>query len=116
MHIARNSYDIAKDFAPWFLTIARGRAIDAIRKKARIKEIAAEDAGQQKVEWSVQSEGLSLELLNGLSERDRDILRRVYFDGEDEATVAVRHGVSLGNFRVLTHRLRRRVKQLLEEG
>lgn len=105
---------------PWLLGIARRAAATQRRGSARrgalYDRLRAQDApAQTGAEVSVPDSQLALALAT-LSERDREALTLVAWDGLDQRSAARVMGCTSGALRVRVHRARRRLARALDSA
>ena len=116
-----STYDPAQAIGPWLRTIARHRAIDVLRRRARAPE-EPEAAGVQSAE-GVAIERLDAERVRAalarVPPRDRALLVLRYWEDQPVEAIARALGMTDGGVRVALMRARRRLGALLavrEEG
>jgi RNA polymerase sigma-70 factor (ECF subfamily) len=121
-----SSFEVGRDPAPWFATIARRVAIDIQRREARRPTTALDDApvddpglvteppsAEQLWEtWQVRA------AIDTLEERERDVVRMQHLDGYTHQEIAERLGVALGTVKSRSYRAHRtlagRLRHLIE--
>jgi RNA polymerase sigma-70 factor, ECF subfamily len=114
----RRVADVPADPLPWLFGIAR--RVLANRRRSDARAAALNDRLQattplQQAELRATPVDAALErALGALSERDRELLLLVAWDGLDPARAACALGVRPGTFAVRLHRARRRLARLLE--
>lgn len=107
IHLKRHTWDQTKPLGPWVLAIARNKMIDDLRRRGRRKEVAVD---LSVVEFEGEDSQSSIDahdvnrVLDGLSERNRDIVRSISIDGQAARDVADRLGMSEVAVRVALHR------------
>jgi RNA polymerase sigma-70 factor (ECF subfamily) len=123
----RASFDAARPFAPWLYAIARRAALDE-RGKPHRRDTTWSDlspAGQERAAAPADTPGADA-LIEALTVRDqvREALRALppdqrlcvilrEYEGRSHGEIAAILGCSEGNARVLTHRARRALRELL---
>lgn len=105
-------------FRSWITAIARFRSIDYLRRYSRrrseedISEYENKLANDNMLEIINEDISDSMEkLLGGLSDEDRDIILRYYWDDENVEKIADDYGVSSSSIYSRMSRARRRLKQ-----
>lgn len=105
-------------FRNWITAIARFRSIDYLRRYSRrrseedISEYENKLANDNMLEIINEDISDSMEkLLGGLSDYDRDIILRYYWDDENVEKIADDYGVSSSSIYSRMSRARRRLKQ-----
>ncbi len=105
-------------FRSWITAIARFRSIDYLRRYSRrrseedISEYENKLANDNMLEIINEDISDSTEkLLGGLSDEDRDIILRYYWDDENVEKIADDYGVSSSSIYSRMSRARRRLKQ-----
>lgn len=105
-------------FRNWITAIARFRSIDYLRRYSRrrseedIAEYENKLANDNMLEIINEDISDSTEkLLGGLSDEDRDIILRYYWDDENVEKIADDYGVSSSSIYSRMSRARRRLKQ-----
>lgn len=105
-------------FRNWITAIARFRSIDYLRRYSRrcseedISEYENKLANDNMLEIINEDISDSMEkLLGGLSDEDRDIILRYYWDDENVEKIADDYGVSSSSIYSRMSRARRRLKQ-----
>lgn len=106
---AASSYDPARALEPWLYQIARRTSIDLVRveERARRRSMAAQNESSGVADDAVDRLCTQFEMsaaLGRLRERDRELLRMLYFEELSQADVASRLGVPLGTVKSRSHR------------
>jgi RNA polymerase sigma-70 factor (ECF subfamily) len=120
VHRARQTYDPARPFAPWFYAIINSRLIDALRSRKRVtlRETPDEEALAQQPAPSTESAGSELretlaQAVSRLPRVQREVVSLLKYDDLSVREVAVRLGMSEAAVKTTAHRgyklLRRRV-------
>jgi RNA polymerase sigma-70 factor (ECF subfamily) len=108
IHLKRSSWDDSRPLAPWIATIARNKVIDALRRNGRKVTLSMDDALFELIEAPAPVEetdtGLLEQMLAGLKQRDRDIVRSISIEERGTRETASRLGMSEGALRVALHR------------
>jgi RNA polymerase sigma factor (sigma-70 family) len=101
--------DVPRAELPWLLAVARRSLANARRSRARQSALAERVAAQPAIGVaSADVDPRVAEALAQLSERDREILLLVVWDGLDRAGIARVVGCTQQEVRVRLHRARRR--------
>lgn len=107
IHLKRHTWDPAMPLGPWVLAIARNKMIDDLRRRGRRPEVAI-DLTQFDIEGEDQQASIDAHdvarILNGLSERNRDIVQSISIDGHSARDVGDRLGMTEVAVRVALHR------------
>lgn len=107
IHLKRHTWDPAMPLGPWVLAIARNKMIDDLRRRGRRPEIPI-DLTQFDIEGDDQQASIDAQdvarILNGLSDRNRDIVQSISIDGHSARDVADRLGMTEVAVRVALHR------------
>jgi RNA polymerase sigma-70 factor, ECF subfamily len=114
----RRLEDAPEDQLAWLLGIARGVLANRRRSENRASALrtrltAEASARAQGVQDSREHRTPVMRALEGLGERDREVLLLVAWDGLDRAQAARVLGVTSGAFAVRLHRARRRFERAL---
>lgn len=107
VHLKRHTWDPREPFAPWVHTIARNKAVDALRRRGRRVELTIDDFAEvlSAPEARDPTEGRDVErLLGSLGERQRDIVRSVSLEDRSIRETAERLSMTEGAVRVALHR------------
>jgi RNA polymerase sigma factor (sigma-70 family) len=110
-------FEAGRDFAPWFATIARRAAIDALRTEQR-RPVEALDhadpsdgelvtlppsAEQIETVWAVRT------AIDSLEPNEREIVRLQHLEGHTHSEIAEQLGVAVGTVKSRSHRAHRRL-------
>ena len=113
----RRLEDVPSESLPWLLAVARNviatQRRGALRRGAlhlRLRSTAVEPVEQ----LAVEELGPVAAALASLSEKDREALTLIVWDGLQPSRAAAVLGESPGTFRVRLHRAKRRLRQLLD--
>jgi RNA polymerase sigma-70 factor (ECF subfamily) len=114
---AANTYDPERALGPWLLSIARYTALDVLRRELRPTRGGHEAEQDAVVEgprfdrvwlsWTVQ------EALRRLSDDERQIIRLTFYDDLTHTQIAERLNLPIGTVKSRSHRVYRRLAQLL---
>jgi RNA polymerase sigma-70 factor, ECF subfamily len=101
---------------PWLYGVARNVIANRLRKDLRYRELAA--ASTVRVEpdhaETVSGQREALAVLADLSDRDRELVRLVAWEGLDARDAGLVLGCSRATVHVRLHRLRKRLEQVLD--
>jgi len=117
-HGARQTYDAARPFAPWFYAIASSRMIDVIRRERRIesRQIAT-DALPERASREDARDAIDVEAIHAalaaLPPRQREVIARMKLGDESVREVAGRLGISESAVKITAHRGYQALKRLL---
>lgn len=107
IHLKRHTWDPDKPLGPWVLAIARNKMIDDLRRRGRRPEVSV-DLSEEQFEGEDQQAALDAHdvarVLNGLSDRNREIVRAVSIEGQTAREVADRLKMTEVAVRVALHR------------
>lgn len=111
IHRVRHTYDPARPILPWVAAIAQARAIDALRRRGRRREIAdepamlaqADPAAVERVEQRAAQRDLD-GLLNHLPGRQRQVVEMVRLREMSLIDAAATSRLSVGAVKALLHR------------
>jgi RNA polymerase sigma-70 factor (ECF subfamily) len=122
VHGARQTYDPARPFAPWFYAIASSRMIDVIRRERRVssRQIATDVLPEREAGARADRDDIDLEAVHAalasLPPRQREVIERMKFQDQSVRDVAGRLGMSESAVKVTAHRGYRALKRLLGGG
>ncbi len=113
IHRARHTYDPGRSITAWLKMIAQRRAIDALRRRQRIREVHAPNAYESHCDTGCASHAVAFELrdtawlsaaVRSLPVRQREAIDLLVFQSQSLASAAVAAGRSTGSLRVSWHR------------
>jgi RNA polymerase sigma-70 factor (ECF subfamily) len=117
IHRKRDLYKSGMPVVPWVLTIAKHRLIDSIRAEARRPELSelkvgferelTESTGAREPEIDVD------ELMQGLNERQKQILHLAKIEEVPHSEIAKRLGISVSLVKVTIHRSLQAIRKRL---
>ncbi|MBN8981126.1 MAG: sigma-70 family RNA polymerase sigma factor [Rhizobiales bacterium] len=107
VHLKRHTWDQNAPFAPWLFAIARNKLIDALRRRGRRIFVNIDDFAETlpgaEAEETVPATQVTTHL-NGLPQRQRDVLQSISVDGVSIKDTAARLAMTEGAVRVALHR------------
>jgi RNA polymerase sigma-70 factor (ECF subfamily) len=107
VHLKRHTWDANAPFAPWLFAIARNKLIDALRRRGRRVFVNIDDFSET-LPGATAEETLPASKvtshLNGLPQRQRDVLQSISVDGHSIKETAARFSMTEGAVRVALHR------------
>jgi len=121
IHTVRHTYDPARPFGPWLVTIANRRIIDALRRQGRsgAHEIPVEPEHEtlSASEASLQEEAASARMLRDAVERlpagQRDAIRMLKLEELSLLEASAASGISVASLKVTTHRALKRLREVI---
>jgi RNA polymerase sigma-70 factor (ECF subfamily) len=118
IHLKRHTWRIEEPIGPWVAAISRNKLVDVLRRRGRRAELPLDDVAEPEAETPETGADEDVaRLLEGLNERQRDIVRLVSIEGHSAREAAVRLGMTEGALRVALHRtLRTLATQLRNEN
>ncbi|MBI3698911.1 MAG: sigma-70 family RNA polymerase sigma factor [Afipia sp.] len=107
VHLKRHTWDPNAPFAPWLFAIGRNKLIDALRRRGRRIFVNIDDFSDilpgAPAEETVPATEVSAHL-NGLPQRQRDVLQSISVDGVSIKDTAAKFAMTEGAVRVALHR------------
>jgi RNA polymerase sigma-70 factor (ECF subfamily) len=122
IHGARQTYDAARPFGPWFYAIASSRMIDVIRRERRVasRQVATDVLPEPAAAARPERDDIDVEAvraaLASLPSRQREVIERMKFQDQSVRDVAGGLGMSESAVKVTAHRGYRVLKRLLGGG
>ena len=118
IHRARQTYDPARPFAPWFYAIASSRMIDVIRRERRVaSRQVATDVLPEPVAHGTDRDDIDVDAVHAalasLPPRQREVIERLKFRDESVREVSSGLGMSESAVKVTAHRGYRALRRLL---
>jgi RNA polymerase sigma-70 factor (ECF subfamily) len=107
IHRKRDLYKADMPILPWIRAIAKYRFIDQLRSEKRCpNQVEWDEAVENEVSVPAPSHGVDSgdELLEGLTDRQKEILRLAKVEDMPLAEIAKRQGMSLSAVKVTIHR------------
>jgi RNA polymerase sigma factor (sigma-70 family) len=114
----RRLNEVPDDARPWLLGVARKTLSTQRRSAARRQSLATKlESNEGRRDWDESASELPVaEALARLSEKDREAITLIVWDGLSPREAAAVLGQSAASFRVRLHRAKRRLRQRLEAG
>jgi RNA polymerase sigma-70 factor (ECF subfamily) len=113
VHLKRHTWDAAAPLAPWAMTIARYKTIDALRRRGRAVHVDIDDfAGRLPAPPPRVEEGRASALVERLDPRQRALVRGMSIEGLSAREMGARLEMSEGAARVALHRALKRLAAL----
>lgn len=124
VHAIRHTYDPARPFGPWFLTIARRRLADALRQRSRrlARETELEGAAAVPASAGTDPSALAARVVDiaqvrravaGLPPRQREAVRLLRLEEMSLREAAAASGQLQGALKVAAHRALKPLRRLL---
>jgi RNA polymerase sigma-70 factor (ECF subfamily) len=119
VHRARQTYDPARPFAPWFYAVASSRLIDVIRRERRVtsRELPGDLVPEPRVEEMSDRDEIDIEAIHAavasLPPRQREVIEALKFQDQSVREVAGRLSMSESAVKVTAHRGYQALKRLL---
>jgi len=120
VHRARQTYDPARPFAPWFYAVASSRLIDVIRRERRVtsRELAADALPEPVVAASSGRDDLDVDAIHAavasLPSRQREVIEALKFQDQSVREVAGRLSMTESAVKVTAHRGYQALKRILK--
>lgn len=121
IHAVRHTYDPARPFLPWLVTIARRRVVDRLRSHAR-DVVAAMEVQLEAETFSTSpvnpverdwSPSALQSAIDGLPDTQRQAVTMLKLQEMSLAEAAAASGLSIGTLKVATHRAIKRLRSVL---
>lgn len=118
IHLKRHTWDQSMPLGPWVSAIARNKMIDDLRRRGRRPEVSV-DLTEFDIEGDDQQASIDAQdvarILDGLPEKNRDIVRSISIDGHSARDVAERLGMTEVAVRVALHRSLKALAETYQE-
>lgn len=127
VHAIRHTYDPARPFGPWLITIARRRLVDALRRRSRrlLREVKLEDgaadpecdgADPSILAGRVVDIAEVRRVVSGLPPRQREAIRLLHLQEMSLREAAAASGQSEGALKVASHRALKLLRKLMSRS
>jgi RNA polymerase sigma-70 factor (ECF subfamily) len=122
IYVNPDKYCSNYEFKTYLFMIGKRRAIDYLRKNSRYTFLSVEAAevidydSLENAIFQKEKDKVLREALNELKEEYRIVLMLVYLNGLSLAETAVVMNKSVSSVKILSHRAKKRLKQVLEKG
>jgi RNA polymerase sigma-70 factor (ECF subfamily) len=119
VHAARQTYDPARPFAPWFYAVASSRMIDVLRRERRVsaREIADDTLPERAATRARADDEIDVKAIHAamatLPARQRQVIEGLKFQDESVREVAGRLRMTESSVKVTAHRGYRALRRLL---
>lgn len=123
LHTVRQTYDPARPFGPWLITIANRRIVDGLRRQGRLGAHEApldpEHETFQAAEANLPEEAADVGTLRDAVEHlpagQRDAIRMLKLEEMSLKEAAAASGMSVVALKVATHRALKNLRRLIEK-
>lgn len=123
VHKVRNTYDPARPFGPWLVTIANRRIIDRLRRQGWVGSHETSLDPEHEALWTSQSPpdeaapdaGMLAELIECLPAGQRDAVRMLKLEEMSLQEAAAASGMSVAALKTATHRALKSLRKLIEK-
>lgn len=122
VHTVRHTYDPARPFGPWLLTIAKRRIVDGLRRRGRSSAhelpIEPEHETLSVSPANLQEEAADARVLREAIEHlpagQRDAIRMLKLDEMSLLEASAASGVSVASLKVATHRALKKLRAVMD--
>jgi RNA polymerase sigma-70 factor (ECF subfamily) len=122
IHTVRHTYDPARPFGPWLVTISNRRIIDVLRRQGRCGAheipIGPEHETLPTSEANLQEETANARMLRDAVERlptgQRDAIRMLKLEELSLLEASTASGMSVASLKVATHRALKRLREMIK--
>ncbi|MDY7544740.1 sigma-70 family RNA polymerase sigma factor [Glaciimonas sp. CA11.2] len=121
VHTVRHTYDPARPFGPWLVTIANRRIIDKLRRQGRCS-VHEEPLAPEHETFSTRNlheEAVDASMLRDavgrLPARQRDAIQMLKLEEMSLAEAASASGISVSALKVATHRALKNLRKLIDK-
>lgn len=114
IHLKRHTWDRSRPLAPWAMTVARYKTIDALRRRGRRVYVDVADFSETLAAPEPEADGSGdlARLLMDLEPRQRAIVEGLSIEGRSAREVGRELDMSEGAVRVALHRALKRLSSL----
>lgn len=121
IHAVRQTYDPARPFSPWLVTIAKRRLVDRLRRQGRLRsretalttEHETFSIGQANIETELSDRRELDAALNGLPAGQRRVVRLLKLEGLSLKEAAAATGMSIAALKAASHRALKSLREML---
>jgi RNA polymerase sigma-70 factor (ECF subfamily) len=107
VHLKRDTWHARRPLLPWIHAIARHKLVDALRRRGRRPHVSIDDVAESLLAEEPAPAPVPAmldRLVQGLPERQRDVVRAISIEGASIREAAQRLHMSEGAVRVALHR------------
>ena len=107
-----------QQMGPWLITIAGHIVISHLDRIRRHRMVDVSGVSMAEEQYDEEHERRLLQLeeaLNGLPDQDRQLVQLFYYERQKTETIAVKTGLSQQNVLVRLHRIRERLRKILND-
>lgn len=122
IYVYPDKYSSKYEFKTYLFMLGKRRAIDYLRKNSRYTFLSVDAAhavdydSLENIIFQREKDKMIRAALDELKEEYRIVLMLVYLNGLSLAETAVVMNKSVSSVKILTHRAKKRLKQVLEKG
>lgn len=122
LHTVRHTYDPARPFGPWLVTIANRRIVDGLRRQGRFNAHETPLESEHETLWAsqanLQEEAVDAHMLREAVERlptgQRDAIRMLKLEEMSLLEASAASGMSVAALKVATHRALKKLRSMIE--
>ena len=123
LHTVRHTYDPARPFGPWLVTIAHRRIIDVLRRQGRSSAheipIEPEHETLSTTTTNLQEEAVDARVLREAVERlpagQRDAIQMLKLEELSLLEASAASGMSVASLKVATHRALKKLREMIKK-
>jgi len=123
IHTVRHTYDPARPFGPWLVTIAHRRIIDVLRRQGRSSAheipIEPEHETLSTTTTNLQEEAVDARVLREAVERlpagQRDAIQMLKLEELSLLEASATSGMSVASLKVATHRALKKLREMIKK-
>lgn len=121
VHTVRHTYDPARPFGPWLVTIAHRRIVDGLRRLGRLGAYETPIEPEHETLWAsaanLQEEAADARVLRDAVERlpagQRDAIRMLKLEELSLLEASAASGMSIASLKVATHRALKKLRAVI---